>query len=386
MHAALECFWVALRLGLTSFGGPVAHVSYFREEYVARRAWVSESRFGELMSLTQFIPGPGSSQLGAAIGYERAGIPGGIAAWVGFTLPSALVLVLVALGIGDLAGETASGALRGLKLVALAVVAGAWLGMRSSLAPDLRRMAIAFIVLVTLWFFRDPWMTVVMITLAGAVGVFTLSAGEKIEKEKSSGRGLLGWLALITFFVLLFLSLGNQGPLAGIYRAGSLVFGGGHVVLPLLQESMVGEVEGGRYMTKEVFLGGYGATQGVPGPVFTFAAFLGVKAGIFGNPWLGAGAALVAVFLPGMLLLGGTMKIWGRLRGKRWAQRAVSGANAAVVGVLGVALLSMGTDRETLGGWPDALGVAILFLILRRKLIPVWALVLIAAGGGALLA
>ena len=381
MNGALECFWVALRLGLTSFGGPVAHVSYFREEYVTRRCWVNESRFAELMSLTQFIPGPGSSQLGAAIGYERAGLLGGLAAWLGFTLPSALVLVLIALGMGDLSGDHASGAVRGLKLVALAVVAGAWLGMRSALAPDLRRLAIAFIVFAMLWIFTAPWITVVMITLAGLAGVFTLSAGEKIKKEKTSGRGMLGWLALIAFFVLLFFSVGSSGPLAGIYRAGSLVFGGGHVVLPLLQESMVG----GKYMSKEVFLGGYGATQGVPGPVFTFAAFLGVKAHIFGNPWLGAGAALVAVFLPGMLLLGGTMKIWGRLRGKRWAQRAVNGANAGVVGVLGVALLRMATDG-TLNGWSDALGVAILFLILRKKLIPVWALVIIAAGGGALLA
>lgn len=380
MHAALECFWVALRLGLTSFGGPVAHVSYFREEYVARRGWINESRFGELMSLTQFIPGPGSSQLGAAIGYERAGILGGIAAWLGFTLPSAIVLVLVALGMGDLSGGPAEGAVRGLKLVALAVVAGAWLGMRSSLAPDLRRLAIALIVFVALGIFTAPWITVVMITLAGLAGVFTLSAGEKIEKEKTSGRGLLGWLALLVFFALLFVSMGDNGPLAGIYRAGSLVFGGGHVVLPLLQESMV---DGG-YMKKEVFLGGYGATQGVPGPVFTFAAFLGVKANIFGNPWLGAGAALIAVFLPGMLLLGGTMKIWGRLRGKRWAQRAVKGANAGVVGVLGIALFNMARDG-TVAGWPDALGVAILFLILRKKLIPVWALVIIAAGGGALL-
>ena len=356
-------------------------MSYFREEYVTRRGWVNESRFAELMSLTQFIPGPGSSQLGAAIGYERAGLLGGLAAWLGFTLPSALVLVLIALGMGDLSGDHASGAVRGLKLVALAVVAGAWLGMRSALAPDLRRLAIAFIVFAMLWIFTAPWITVVMITLAGLAGVFTLSAGEKIEKEKTSGRGMLGWLALIAFFVLLFFSVGSSGPLAGIYRAGSLVFGGGHVVLPLLQESMVG----GKYMSKEVFLGGYGATQGVPGPVFTFAAFLGVKAHIFGNPWLGAGAALVAVFLPGMLLLGGTMKIWGRLRGKRWAQRAVNGANAGVVGVLGVALLRMATDG-TLNGWSDALGVAILFLILRKKLIPVWALVIIAAGGGALLA
>ena len=210
MNSALECFWVALRLGLTSFGGPVAHISYFREEYVTRRNWISEARFGELMSLTQFIPGPGSSQLGAAIGHERAGLPGGLAAWVGFTLPSALVLVLVALGIGDLSGDHASGALRGLKLVALAVVTGALLGMRKSLAPDLRRLALALFVLVILWFFTAPWMTLVMITFAGFVGVFTLSAGEEIEKKKTSGRGFLGWVALIAFFVLLFLSLGDH--------------------------------------------------------------------------------------------------------------------------------------------------------------------------------
>ncbi len=380
MHAALECFIVALRLGLTSFGGPVAHVSYFREEYVSRRGWISESRFAELMSLTQFIPGPGSSQLGAAIGYERAGLLGGLAAWIGFTLPSAIVLILVALGMGDLSGEAAQGAVRGLKLIALAVVAGAWLGMRSSLAPDLRRLSIALLVFLMLWLFTAPWMTVLMITISGLIGVFTLSAGEQIEKEKTPSRGIYAWLALLAFFSLLFLSIGNSGPLAGIYRAGSLVFGGGHVVLPLLQESMVPQ-----YMDKQVFLGGYGATQGVPGPVFTFAAFLGVKADIFGNPWLGAGAALIAVFLPGMLLLGGTMKIWGRLRGKRWAQRAVNGANAGVVGVLGVALLRMATDGSILN-LADALGVLILFMILRKKLIPVWALVIIAAAGGALFA
>ncbi|MDG2399441.1 MAG: chromate efflux transporter [Akkermansiaceae bacterium] len=380
MSSVIECFFVALRLGLTSFGGPVAHLSYFREEYVAQRKWITEARFAEIMSLTQFIPGPGSSQLGAAIGYERAGLAGGFAAWVGFTLPSALVLVLVALGIGDLSSNYAQGALCGLQLVALAVVAGAWVGMRKSLTPDLRRFAIALLVLVVLWFFSAPWITVLMISISGIIGIFTLSAGEKIEKQKTAGRGLLGWGALLVFFILLFISIGNNSPLAGIYRAGSLVFGGGHVVLPLLQESMV---DGG-FMKKEVFLGGYGATQGVPGPVFTFAAFLGVKANIFSNPWLGAGSALIAVFLPGMLLLGGTMKIWGRLRGKRWAQRAVNGANAGVVGILGVALLRMATDPTILTGWIDATYVAILFLILRKKIIPVWALVLIAAAGGAI--
>lgn len=360
----------------------MAHVSYFREEYVGRRKWITESHFAEIMSLTQFIPGPGSSQLGAAIGYERAGLLGGIAAWIGFTLPSALILILVALGIGDLSGEHALGALRGLKLVALAVVTGAFVGMRKSLAPDLRRIILAFLVLVTLWVFSYQWMTVLMITISGAIGIFTLSAGEKIEEQKTGERDLLGWGALVVFFLLLLVSVNDSGPLAGIYRAGSLVFGGGHVVLPLLQESMV---DGG-YISNEVFLGGYGATQGVPGPVFTFAAFLGVKAEIFGNPWLGAGTSLIAIFLPGMLLLGGTMRIWGRLRSKRWAQRAVNGANAGVVGVLGVALLRMATDQSTLTGWIDFGCVAIFFLILRKKIIPVWALVIISATGGALIA
>lgn len=384
MQAAIECFLVALRLGLTSFGGPVAHVSYFREEYVVRRRWLSEDRFGELMALTQFIPGPGSSQLGAAIGHERAGLAGGFAAWLGFTLPSALALTLFAMATlqwGDLEGGYASGALRGLKIVALAVVAGAWLGMRKSLAPDLPRLSIALITTILLWFFVNPWMTLCVITIAGVVGVFTLTGGEQIENQEPSKRSLLGWAALLAFAALLLASYLGQGPLAGIYRAGALVFGGGHVVLPLLQESMVG----GGHMSDEVFIGGYGATQGVPGPVFTFAAFLGVQADIFGNPWLGSAAALSAVFLPGMLLLGGTMKIWARLRGRPWAQRAVSGANAAVVGVLGVSLLRMAVGG-TVSGWGDALGVAVLFMILQRKLIPVWALVLIAALGGALFA
>jgi chromate transporter len=221
-----------------------------------------------------------------------------------------------------------------------------------------------------------------MITISGAIGIFTLSAGEKIEEQKTGERDLLGWGALVVFFLLLLVSMNDSGPLAGIYRAGSLVFGGGHVVLPLLQESMV---DGG-YMSNEVFLGGYGATQAVPGPVFTFAAFLGVKAEIFGNPWLGAGTSLIAIFLPGMLLLGGTMRIWGRLRSKRWAQRAVNGANAGVVGVLGVALLRMATDQSTLAGWIDFSCVAIFFLILQKKIIPVWALVIISATGGALIA
>ncbi len=380
MSGAWECFRVALRLGVTSFGGPVAHLAFFRQEYVERLRWVDEDRFAELMSLTQFIPGPGSSQLGAAIGHERAGLPGAFAAWLGFTLPSAIILALVALGMGDLSSPRAAGALTGLKLVALAVVAGAWLGMRRSLAPDFRRLLIACTVLALLWFFPAPWVTLVTIVLGGLTGTLLLSSDPPAAEKKESKSGPLGWIALITFFVLLAISIGHPSPLAGIYRAGSLVFGGGHVVLPLLQETMV---DGG-HLSREAFLGGYGATQAVPGPVFTFSAFLGVKAHVLGHPLAGAAAAIVAIFLPGMLLLGGTLKLWNRLRRQAWSGPAVGGANAAVVGVLGVALLRMATDG-TIHGWSNALTVVLLFALLRLKIVPVWALVILSAVGGAFL-
>ena len=381
MKDAWECFRVALRLGLTSFGGPVAHVAYFRGEYVERLKWLNEDRFAELMSLTQFIPGPGSSQLGAAIGHERAGLPGAFATWLGFTLPSAVILILVALGMGDLSNPHAAGALVGLKLIALAVVTGAWIGMRKSLAPDGRYLAIAIVALALLWFFPKPWMTLVTIVLGGLAGVTVMSPEASSPEVKKTKSGSLGWLALIAFFSLLVVSIEHPSALAGIYRAGSLVFGGGHVVLPLLQETMV---DGG-YLSQEEFLGGYGATQAVPGPVFTFAAFLGVKSGILDNPLLGATAALLVVFLPGMLLLGGTLKIWSRLRGQSWSGPVVAGANAAVVGVLGVALLRMATDG-TIAGWSDALIVIVLFALLRFKVIPVWSLVILSAAAGAFLA
>ena len=382
MNRIIECFFVALRLGCTSFGGPVAHVSYFREEYVVRRRWISEEKFGELMALTQFLPGPGSSQLGAAIGHHRAGLAGGFAAWLGFTLPSAVLMVIVALGMGQL-GSDDGGMIKGLKLVALAVVTGAWLGMRESLSPDIKRMLIVALAFVVLWFFREPWMTILVITAAAIGGIFLLRFDPKEvsdASEEEAKRGILGWLALILFAGLLLSSFGNGHLLGGIYRAGALVFGGGHVVLPMLHETMV--IDGP--MTEEVFLGGYGATQAVPGPVFTFAAFLGASSNLMGNPWLGAASALVAVFLPGMLLLAGTLNIWRHLRTRLWAQKAIQGANAAVVGVLGVALVQMASSGSV-GGIFDGFLFALFFLILRRKIIPVWALVILAALGGGLM-
>lgn len=372
---------IALRLGLTSFGGPVAHVGYFREEYVERRKWLTEERFAELTALSQFIPGPGSSQLGAAVGHERAGFAGGFAAWLGFTLPSALVMFFVAMGVESLSG----GVIHGMKLVAIAVVAGAWLGMRGSLATGFRKGGIALLALVILWFSSTAWMTMIVIAFCGFLGVLFLNAGELPEQEKKS-RKIGGVLAMVVFFLLLFWSLSFSGKsdahaLAGIYRAGALVFGGGHVVLPMLQETMV---EGG-YMNKEVFLGGYGATQAVPGPVFTFASFLGGQSELLGSAWLGAGAGIMAVFLPGMLLLAGTMSVWGKLRGKAWAQNAVQGVNAAVVGVLGLALVQMATNGS-IAGFKDTIAVILLFFILKKKLVPVWALVIGAGVLGGLVA
>ncbi|MEJ6567638.1 MAG: chromate efflux transporter [Akkermansiaceae bacterium] len=385
MKNALECFVVALRLGLTSFGGPVAHVGYFRDEYVSKRNWISEERFGELMALSQFIPGPGSSQLGAAIGHERAGLLGGLAAWVGFTLPSALVMLFVAVGIDALSGGFVPGMLHGMKLAAIAVVAGAWIGMRRSLATGMRKMLIAIFALLVLLITSLAWMTILVIAVAAVLGILFLDSGKLPESKGNQSCGLAGMVAIVVFFIFLFLSL-KQTPnsdwqqLGGIYRAGALVFGGGHVVLPMLQETMVG----GGHMPKDVFLGGYGATQAVPGPVFTFGAFLGGQTQIFGNALLGAGMAVIAVFLPGMLLLSGTMSVWGGLRGKAWAQKAIQGANAAVVGVLGLALIQMATEGAIMG-WEDALGVVVLFFILHRKVIPVWAVVILAALVGAVI-
>ena len=231
--------------------------------------------------------------------------------------------------------------------------------MRKSLAPDLRRIILAFLVLVTLWVFSYQWMTVLMITISGAIGIFTLSAGEKIEEQKTGERDLLGWGALFVFFLLLLVSMNDErGPLAGIYRAGSLVFGGGHVVLPLLQESMV---DGGYICRMKCFLEDTEQLREFPARSSPSQRFLELKRNIFGNPWLGAGTSLIAIFLPGMLLLGGTMRIWGRLRSKRWAQRAVNGANAGVVGVLGVALLRMATD-QSISDWVDRFRLCCHFL------------------------
>jgi len=339
---------VFLVLGLTSFGGPIAHLGYYRREFVERRPWLTESQFAQLIALTQFLPGPASSQLGLAVGLARAGWPGALLAALAFVLPSAILLVGFAGLVGALAGPTALAALHGLKLVALAVVARGVLQMAQRLCPDPVRATIATLAAVLI-LVTGPAVVQLAVVVGGAVagwlwcrGVGAVAAGELPWRHGPRQA----WTLLGIFAALLIglpIAAGLWGHEVGLilvvdafYRAGSLVFGGGHVVLPLLEEAVVGP----GWLTADEFLSGYGAAQAVPGPLFAIAAYLGalLPAEIGGGPLLGAAVALVAMFLPGYLLIAGVLPLWRQLAARRDAARAIAGVNAAVVGLLGAAL------------------------------------------------
>ncbi|HWS74443.1 MAG TPA: chromate efflux transporter [Quisquiliibacterium sp.] len=337
----LEVFVAFLRLGLVSFGGPVAHLGYFREAFVMRRRWLSEAAYADLVALCQFLPGPASSQVGMALGLSRAGLPGALAAWAGFTLPSALALTLFALGVGAWGEGPAPGLLQGLKLAAVAVVAQAVWGMGRSLCPDAPRatMAVAAACAALAW--NSPWTQVGVIAIAAAIGLAALRAPATEDGHAplpaTVGRGFA--VAMLAAFLALLVGLpalaqASPGWAASLfdafYRAGALVFGGGHVVLPLLQAEVVGP----GWVSAESFLAGYGAAQAVPGPLFTFAAYLGAAA----QGWAGAAVALAGIFLPAFLLVLGALPFWDRLRRQPGARAALSGVNAAVVGLLLAAL------------------------------------------------
>lgn len=343
--SAWEVFTTFLRLGLTSFGGPVAHLGYFRGEFVERRRWLDERSYADLVGLCQFLPGPASSQTGFAIGLLRGGYLGGLAAWAGFTLPSALVLLLFAYGAGGLAATTAgAGLLHGLKLVAVAIVAQAVWGMARSLCPDRERASIAVLALIFVVFAPTAIGQIIAIALGGAAGLLlcrTASSSSAVPEPLAMPVSRsVGITCLVVFAALLLVPPFLRGTgmafamFDAFYRSGALVFGGGHVVLPLLRDAVVNP----GWVSENTFLAGYGAAQAVPGPLFTFAAYLGaVIAGPFaGIP--GAIIALVAIFLPGILLLMGTLPFWDALRGRPQAQAAMRGVNAAVVGLLGAAL------------------------------------------------
>jgi chromate transporter len=342
----LEVFWVALRLGVSCFGGPIAHLGYFRDEYVVRRGWLDEQTYADLIALFQFFPGPTSSQLGASIGVLRAGPLGGLAAWLGFTAPSAVALIVFAFGMQrfDLADAPW---IHGLKIVAVAVVTQAVWGMARQFCTDRVRTSIA--ILTTIGIVAAPTSVgqIAVIAVAGFVGWRFLPAGTgelrpHVGVPISRRAGSIAWIAFFGLLVglpLLRLGLGSSddGALAlfdGFYRSGALVFGGGHVVLPLLQAVVVPA----GWMSNSDFLAGYGAAQAVPGPLFTFAAFLGAARTPVPNGVTGAIVGLVAIFLPGLLLVYGALPFWGTFRQHPVFQRALSGINAAVVGILLAAL------------------------------------------------
>ncbi len=380
--SAGEVFRAFLKLGLTSFGGPVAHLGYFRGELVLRRRWVDEAEFADLLALCQFLPGPASSQLGFALGLRRAGGLGALAAWVAFTLPSALFMLVVALGAGVLGGPLGLAVVHGLKLVAVAIVAQAVWGMAKTLTPDGRRRAIAVVAAVLVVLVGGALSQIAAI-LAGAGLGWLLCNGAAVTgaggrwPQRLAPVFLIGFFALLLGLPVLVEATGWQGLALfdAFYRAGALVFGGGHVVLPLLEA----EIVGAGWMSADAFLTGYGAAQAVPGPLFTFAAYLGAGVGPAPNGVAGAAIALVAVFLPGFLLLLGVLPFWDRVRGWPAAQAALQGTNAAVVGILAMALY----DPVWTGAVAGPVDVAIIgfgTLALLRWAAPPWAVVLAMVG------
>ena len=387
----LEVLWVSTRLGLTSFGGPIAHLGYFHEEYVKRRRWIDEQSYADLVALCQFLPGPASSQVSIAIGIARARLLGGVAAWIGFTLPSALALIAFAFGIGAFASSADSGWLHGLKVVAVAVVAQAIWGMARSLCPDRERATIAIVAsIVTL-----AWPTAVgqltSIALAGLVGLAifpgtTSSALSHMRFPIGKKLGIAAWIVFFTLLVGLPFLRQIQPSHAlevfdSFFRVGSLVFGGGHVVLPLLQTEVVGP----GWVTNEQFVAGYGATQAVPGPLFTFSAYLGAVMAVEPNGWAGAILALVAIFLPSFLLIAGALPFWDLLRSMAIFQSALKGINAAVVGLLLTALYKPVWTSAIYSPADFGLGLIAFGLLMFWKC-PPWLVVVLTAIGGELIA
>ena len=340
----IEVFRAFLGLGLTSFGGPIAHVGYFRRELVERRGWIDENGFARVLALCQFLPGPASSQLGFTLGLLRAGWPGAMAAFVAFTLPSALLLFAFAELLPRLSGGVADRAIHGLKLVAVAIVAQAVIGMARALCADVPRAALAVVAAATILVVGHAWMQVVVVALGAVAGLVVCRDVQppSADAELRLPYGVrTGGVLLVAFAVLLFglplaaRAYGGALPVfEAFYRAGALVFGGGHVVLPLLRESVVAP----GWITSDDFLAGYGAAQAVPGPLFTISAYLGARLPGPEGGALGACVALVAIFLPGFLLVAGALPWWRSIAHAPIAARAVAGVNAAVVGLLAAAL------------------------------------------------
>ncbi|MFD0670250.1 chromate efflux transporter [Cohnella sp. GCM10027633] len=383
IHRSFEAGYAALKLGLTSFGGPIAHIGYFRREYVERRRWLTDDSFAELTALCQFLPGPASSQLGIAIGIRRAGMLGGLAAWLGFTLPSALLLVLFAVALNG-SDYSDAGWLHGLKLAAVAVVAQALWSMGRALAPDRPRIAMAALTASIALVWPGAFGQVVPLLLSGIVGAMLLKpelAGNAESfhagfKKRTAIVCLVLFAGLLVLLPLLASWHDNvKLQLADIgYRAGSLVFGGGHVVLPMLHEETVPS----DIVSEQQFLAGYGAAQAVPGPLFTFAAYIGAASAPGAEGIARAGVLLIFIFLPSFLLVAGVLPFWTRLRAHGRTRAAVAGVNAAVVGLL-LAALYTPVFSGTVKAPTDFVFVLIGFVLLASWRCPPWLIVLFAA-------
>ncbi|MEN3791156.1 chromate efflux transporter [Fulvimarina sp. MAC3] len=371
------------KLGFTAFGGPIAHIGYFREEFVTRRKWLTDAAFADLLALCQFLPGPASSQVGFAIGLSRGGFLGALLAWCAFTLPSALALMLFALGVGMVSDGFGADIIGGLKITAVAVVAHALLGMAKTLTPEPRRATIAVLAIALLALLPGASGQIVAILAGGIAGVIALSNDKQAEVglppirlPKTVALTSLGFFAALLSATLFATGIGPLVDfLAGIYRAGALVFGGGHVVLPLLSAETVAP----GYISEDAFLAGYGAAQAVPGPLFTFAAFLGTEAG--GLLW--GLLALAAIFLPGIMLLIGVLPFWHEISASPRLRSALSGANAAVVGILAAALYDPVFTSAILD-LPSFALAAFLFVLLNVWKTPPILVVALGAIGGPL--
>ncbi|TWJ38311.1 putative chromate transport protein [Bacillus paralicheniformis] len=385
LRSLLEILFVSTRLGLTSFGGPIAHLGYFHAEYVRKRKWMDEKNYADLVALCQFLPGPASSQVGIGIGVMRAGIIGGILAFIGFTLPSVIALVLFAMILQGFDIGTA-GWIHGLKIVAVAVVAHAVLGMAQKLTPDKRRKAIALFALVATLLWQTAFTQVGVILLAAFAGYLIYK--EQVETDDSVMRfpvsRRFAAVCLSLFFGLLILlpmlrELTSSSWIAmfdSFYRSGSLVFGGGHVVLPLLEREFVPT----GWLSEEAFLAGYGAAQAVPGPLFTFAAYLGAVI----SGWQGGLLATAAIFLPAFLLILGTLPFWDTLRRNPKVKGALMGVNAAVVGIL-ISAFYQPIWTSSILAPVDFAFAAVLFSLLVYWKLPPWIIVAAGAAGGTLM-
>ncbi len=386
-----EVFRAFLHLGLTSFGGPIAHLGYFRDAFVVRRKWIDEAGYADLVALCQFLPGPASSQVGFSLGVLRGGgLAGGLAAWAGFTLPSAVLLVAFAYGAAALDNSIGQGILHGLKLVAVAVVAQALWGMARTLTPDRQRIAIALgaLILVSL---VGGWLGQVGAIAAGAVAGLFLCRGEgssasthpAFPVSRRAGIVALGLFALLLVAPPALFGWTGNHVLAffdAFYRSGALVFGGGHVVLPLLENAVAAP----GWVPLQGFLAGYGAAQAVPGPLFTFAAYLGAVSGIVPNGLLGASLALIAIFLPGLLLVYGALPFWDQLRALPRAQAAMRGTNAAVVGILAAAFYDPVLTSAIVEPLDVVFGLGGFLLLVFARTLPWVVVILLAAAGAAM--